>query len=77
MEPLLEILHDLHPDTDFTRETRLLDDGILVSFDIVMLVTRIEEEYGVLIPAKAITPEHFNSATALYALIRTLLEQDD
>ena len=77
MEPLLEILNDLHPDTDFTRETRLLDDGILTSFDIVMLVTRIEENYGVLIPAKAITPEHFNSAKALYALIQTLEEQDD
>ena len=77
MEPLLNILRDLHPDTDFARETRLLDDGVLVSFDIVMLVTRIEEEYGVLIPAKAITPEHFNSAAALYALIRQLEEQDD
>ena len=77
MEPLLNILHDLHPDTDFTRETHLLDDGILVSFDIVMLVTRIEEEYGVLIPAKAITPAHFNSAAALFALIQSLEEQDD
>ena len=77
MEPLLNILNDLHPETDFTRETRLLDDGILVSFDIVMLVTRIEEKYGVVIPAKAIRPEHFNSAAAMYALIKTLEEQDD
>ena len=77
MEALLNILHDLHPDTDFERETRLLDDGVLVSFDIVMLVTRIEEQYGVVIPAKAIKPEHFNSAKALYALILSLQNRDD
>ena len=42
MEALLDILKELHPETDFEHETRLIDDGILVSFDIVMLITRIE-----------------------------------
>ena len=50
---------------------------ILVSFDIVMLITRIEEEFDVVIPAKDITPAHFNSAKSLYALIASLEEQDD
>ena len=77
METLLGILSELHPETDFARETHLIDDGILVSFDIVMLITRIEEAFGVIIPAKAIRPEHFNSAQALYALIQQLSGQDD
>ena len=77
METLLEILRELHPETDFASETALVDHGILVSFDIVMLITRIEEEFDVVIPAKDITPEHFNSAKALYALIEQLQEQDD
>ena len=77
MEKLLRILNELHPETDFTRETRLVDGGILVSFDIVMLVTRIEETFGVVVPAGAIRPENFNSAKALYALIERLSEQDD
>ena len=77
METLLHILRELHPDIDFERETRLVDDGILVSFDIVMLVTRIEEAFDVVIPAKMIKPVNFNSAQALYALIEQLQKQDD
>ena len=77
MEQLLDILRELHPETDFETETRLVDGGVLASFDIVMLITRIEEEFDVVIPAKDITPEHFNSAKALWALIERLSEQDD
>lgn len=77
MEQLLDILRELHPETDFETETHLVDDGILASFDIVMLITRIEEEFDVVIPAKDIVPENFNSAEALYALIGRIAEQDD
>ena len=77
MEKLLDILRELHPETDFETETRLVDGGILASFDIVMLITRIEEEFDVVISAKDIVPEHFNSVKALYALIEKISEQDD
>ena len=77
MEKLLDILRELHPETDFEAETHLVDDGILASFDVVMLITRIEEEFDVVIPAKAIVPDNFNSAKALYALIESISEQDD
>ena len=77
MEQLLDILSELHPETDFETETHLVDGGILASFDIVMLITRIEEEFDVVIPAKDIVPENFNSANALYALIQKIAEQDD
>ena len=77
MNQLLDILKELHPETNYETETALVDHGILVSFDIVMLITRIEEEFDVVIPAKDITPEHFNSAKALWTLIERLSEQDD
>ena len=77
MERLLNILSELHPETDFEPETHLVDDGILASFDVVMLITRIEEEFDVVIPAKAIVPDNFNSAKALFALITRIGEQDD
>ncbi len=77
MEQLLDILKELHPETDFETEAHLVDDGMLASFDIVMLITRIEEEFDVVIPAKDIVPENFNSVKALYALIERISEQDD
>ena len=74
MEKLLEILTSLHPDVDFSSTSDLVDDGILDSLDIVTLVTEIDAEFDVTIPAEEIVPENFNSADALMALIERLDE---
>ena len=74
MEKLLEILTSLHPDVDFVTTSDLVDDGILDSLDIVTLVTEIDAEFDVTIPAEEIVPENFNSAEALMALIERLDE---
>ena len=72
MEKLLAILSDLNPDVDFENEDALIDGGILDSFDIVSLVAEIDDVFGVQIPAEELTAENFNSAGALFALIRRL-----
>ncbi len=72
MEELLEILQDLHSDVDFEHETKLIDKGILDSFDIVSLVAEIADTFDVEISAEHLIPENFNSAEALYALIQSL-----
>lgn len=75
MDQLLEILSDLHPEIDFEDYTTLIDDGILDSFDIVSLISEINETFNVVISAEHIVPENFNSAEALYALIERLEEE--
>ena len=72
MEELLEILRDMHPDVDFETEEHLIDNGILDSLDIVSLISEISENFDVTITARDILPENFNSAQALYELIRRL-----
>lgn len=74
METLVEILTDLHPDVDFETCDTLIDDKILDSFDIVSLISEINNEWDVTIPADKIAPEYFNSAEALCALIEELLD---
>lgn len=76
MEELLSILSDLHPEVDFETEEHLIDGMILDSFDIVTLISEIQEEFGVTIDASRIVPENFNSAEALFALIQELEEED-
>ena len=76
MEELIKILKDLHPDVDFDTCTTLIDDNILDSFDIVSVISEINEEFDVVIPAEEIVPENFNSASALYALIKKLEDED-
>lgn len=75
MEKLIAILTSLHPDVDFENTDSLIDDGILDSLDIVSLVTEINAEFDVTIPAEEIVPENFNSAQALMELITKLDEE--
>lgn len=72
MDKLIEILTELNPDVDYRSENALIDGGILDSFDIVTLVAEIDDVFDVQIPAEELTPENFNSAKALYALVQRL-----
>ncbi len=75
MDELLDILRELHPEVDFETNEHLIDDRILDSFDIVSLISEINEEFDVAIPAEEIVPENFNSAKALMALIERLSDE--
>ncbi len=72
LDKIIEILSDLHEDVDFKTCTTLIDDKILDSFDIITVITEINSEFDVAIPADKIVPENFNSAQALAALVEEL-----
>ncbi|WP_434310053.1 acyl carrier protein [Hominifimenecus sp. rT4P-3] len=76
MEALLNILKELHPEVDFETCDTLIDDKILDSFDIISIITSVNTEYDVAIPAEEIVPENFNSAEALYDLVERLQDED-
>ena len=75
MDTLLEILTNLHPEVDFETSTDLVDGKIIDSFDIVSIISEINDEYDVVIPAEEIVPDNFNSAQALYELIVRLEDE--
>lgn len=68
-ERLLNILTEVCPEVDFENETALIDDGLLESLDIVMIVTEVMQEFGVELTVDDLLPENFNSVDALLALI--------
>lgn len=72
MNELLEILTDLHPEVNFEEEEHLIDNAILDSFDIITIISEIADTFDVVVPAKEIIPENFNSADALWAMIERL-----
>ncbi len=41
MEKLLALLSDIRPDVDFANETKLIDDGLLDSLNIMEIVMEI------------------------------------
>lgn len=75
MEKLLEILRSVRSDVDFENETKLIDDNILDSFDIVSIVGELCDEYDITITAEDLEPENFNSAAAILALVEKLQDE--
>jgi len=72
MKEVLEILYDLHPDVDFEICDTLIDDKILDSFDIISIIAEIAERFDIVVSAEDISPENFNSAESIYALVQRL-----
>ena len=72
MEKLLELLKDVRPDVDFENETALIDDGLLDSFDVVSIISEIDDVFGVQIRINELDPDNFNSAEAIWNLIQKL-----
>ena len=69
MNELLEILNELRPDIDFSKENQLVSGGIFDSFDIIALTEEISDTFGVIIKQKQLTAENFDSVDAMMKLI--------
>ncbi len=76
MEKILEILNGIRSDIDFENEDKLIDDGILDSFDIVSIVGELCEEYDITITVDQLEPENFNSAKAMLDLVNEILDAE-
>lgn len=72
MEQLLEILKGIRPDVDFENETALIDDGILDSFDVVSIISELDDAFGVQVRITELDPENFNSVEAIWNLVQEL-----
>ena len=72
MDELLELLEDIKPTVDFRTCTGLIDDGYLDSFDILSIVSELNDAFGIEISPVDIVPENFNSAQALRNMVERL-----
>ncbi len=70
MDEIYEILEELRPEFDFRKSENFVEDGFLDSFDIVSIISMVEEKYGINIDGLDILPENFETAAAIAALIK-------
>lgn len=75
MEKVIEILESVKPGIDYSKETRLIDDGILESFDIITIIAKLSDEFDIEFTVNEVIPENFNSAEALYNIVCKLGEE--
>ena len=72
MEKLLKILTEVRPDIEFENEKKLMDEGVLDSFDVVSIISELNDTFDIHIRVNHLTPENFNSVEAIMALVTTL-----
>ena len=76
LEGLIELLQDVKEDVDYETYTTLIDDHVLDSFDILSIISTLNDAYDISIPAAEIVPENFNSAASLLAMVERLIDED-
>lgn len=69
MEKILEILNEARPDIDFEEEKELIDGGLLDSFDIVSIISDLNDEFDINIRVTDLKAENFNSVEAIQNLV--------
>lgn len=56
---MLEILYEIRPEVDFLNSSNFIENRLLDSLDIVVLVSDIEEAFAISIHVNDIVPENF------------------
>jgi acyl carrier protein len=74
-ETVMEILQEIRGDVDFENATKLIDDNILASLDIVAIVGEFNDEFDIEISVEDLVPENFNSVDAMVELITKAQEE--
>ena len=72
MDRIKEILEDIRPDVDFEAEKLLIDSNVLDSFDIISIVTELNDAFDIDINVNDLLPENFNSIEAITELVNKL-----
>jgi hypothetical protein len=68
-EKIREILVDIRPEYDFLEDKDFIEAGMLDSFDVLTLVTDLEENFNIKIDGGDILPENFSSINAIKDLL--------
>ena len=69
MDKIIEALREIHPEHDYSASRDFIKDALLDSFDVVVLVQKLEKNFGISIDGADIIPENFMNIEALKAMI--------
>ncbi len=71
-EKILEILREIEPYEEIDETSSLIEEGILDSLTLVVLINEIESAFQVRIPEDKLQPELFENVPKIVELINEL-----
>ena len=69
-EQIINILKEIRPEFDFDQKMNFIDAGMLDSFDIISLVTSLDDHYCISIDGMDILPENFATLESIINLLK-------
>ncbi len=70
MEKIMEILQGIRPEFDFASSEDFIEDGYLDSFDLVSLVSELDDAFNISIDGLDIIPENFKSLDTITNVVK-------
>lgn len=71
-EKILAMLEKELPEIDFREDVALVDDGIIDSFTLAVIITNLSIEFDITIPQEEIIEDNFNSVDSMVELVKRL-----
>ena len=71
---ILLILQETRPESDFDHSENFIADGLLDSFDMIVLIGELEEQFEISVDGTQIVPENFISLESIESLINDALK---
>jgi acyl carrier protein len=72
---VLKILSEIRSEFDFSTSSNFIEDGMLDSFDIVTLVTMLDEEFKISIEGTQVIPDNFISVESICSLLSKYVKE--
>ena len=66
---IMEILNEVKPECDFSSSENFIEDGMLDSFDLITIISYIEEKFNIVVDGLDMIPENFISVEAIAQMV--------
>ena len=69
------ILNSVRPEFDFSKSNNFIEDGLLDSFDLIQIVSELDNQFLVSIEAVDIVPENFSNLDGIESMLLKYVEK--
>jgi len=76
-EKIIKLTKEVIPYENFDENTELINDGILSSLEIFVLIQSIETDFNIFIPEENVIPENFSSIISIEKMINNIINNNE
>jgi acyl carrier protein len=76
LDEVIRILEEIKPGVDYRTEDQLFEGHILASLEIMMLVSELNDAFGITITLPHIKPKNFQSAQTICKMVEEIMDEE-